>query len=112
GGLSIRPLRSAGPDASYRVQVLSDTGDVVGEGDDSTSVTPFAVDAGLIYVLKITGADDSTGHYNLALSPTIDDAGNDGESAAPLKLAADGHGTLSGQFDYLGDVDVFQFTAP
>jgi hypothetical protein len=105
--------------------VLTDTG-ALDHVIDRNSVIQLPVVAGKTYYIKATSAGASTGAYFLAISPAINQVGDQIGDMFPvvdprhpiqpvpvqeIPLSTAGTGTQPGVIDMPGDLDAFQFTA-
>jgi hypothetical protein len=83
---------------------------------DRNSAFLLPVIAGKTYYLKAASAGSTTGAYFLALSPAINDIGDEigggPASVQEIPLSDDASGTQLGVIEMPGDLDAFRFTAP
>ncbi|MBN1556349.1 MAG: pre-peptidase C-terminal domain-containing protein [Phycisphaerae bacterium] len=74
--------------------------------------TAFLVEGGQRYYILATGLRRGVGEYELTLTHTLDEHGNDMDDATTVVVAAEGTTTVSEEIDYRYDRDYFRFVAP
>jgi hypothetical protein len=73
-------------------------------------ILQFHVDQGVQYTVKASGANGSSGGYQLSFSMTVDS--DSATTPQVITLDASGSGSQSGSIVVPGDQDLYQFTAP
>ncbi len=113
GQVSISLDASSASHLDGRLKVFDNRGALIASDDDSgggyNSLLTIDEVAGQTYEVQVSGFETSVGGFDLIVG---DDYGNDPAHAFPISLDASGLGSISGQINPAGDVDVFKLIAP
>lgn len=111
-------MRSDGSTIDSYLQVYDERGRRISVNNDAMRSTRDSrvrvrVEAGQTYFVKATGYRGTTGAYKVSWnSAAFDDYSSDRSAAYAWRLASNGSGSLRGNINYAGDVDMLAITAP
>jgi hypothetical protein len=119
GSFAIREVATGHSTLDSVLTVLDASGNQLAYNDDdpaggtTNSRLIISLTAGQTYYIQAAGFSyfDSTGAYQISVTPQVDDFGNTPATAHDLAVASDGSANQSGTIDYPGDVDVFRYVA-
>lgn len=113
--LAIDVKADTGSSLNPMLTVLDSEGNVTGSNDDFASGQDSRfvtnVTQGQTYYFRVAGRSNSTGAYQITVNEFADDFGNVTANAGSVTLDQSGNGSVIGNLEVGGDVDVIEFTA-